>query len=81
MSTVTVKGQVTIPKPIREVLDIRPGSAVDFIMGPAGDVVLRKAGAAAGAGERPIPRFDRAVGSAGPGMTTDEIMALLRGDN
>ena len=79
MSTVTVKGQVTIPKPIREMLDIHPGSAVDFIMGPAGDVVLRKAGAAAG--ERTIPRFDRAVGSAGPGMTTDEIMALLRGDN
>ncbi|WP_428537226.1 AbrB/MazE/SpoVT family DNA-binding domain-containing protein [Rhodopila sp.] len=81
MSTVTVKGQVTIPKPIREILDIHPGSAVDFIMGSAGEVVLRKAGAAAGAGERAILRFDRAVGSAGPGMTTDEIMALLRGEN
>jgi len=77
MSTVTVKGQVTIPKPIRELLDIRPGSAVEFIMDPAGEVVLGKAGAE----KRTMPRFDRAVGSAGPGMSTDEIMALLRGDD
>ena len=77
MSTITVKGQVTIPKPIRDMLEIRPGSAVEFIIDPAGEVVLRKAGAE----QRTIPQFDRAVGSAGPGMSTDEIMALLRGED
>ena len=77
MSTVTVKGQVTIPKPIREFLDIRPGSAVEFILDPAGEIVLRKAGA-----EKKLPhRFDRLVGSLGPGLTTDEVMALTRGED
>ena len=77
MNAVTVKGQVTIPKPVRDALDIGPGSLVEFVMNPDGQVVLRKAGA-----EQPCPHpFDRVVGSAGPGMSTDEIMALLRGDD
>jgi AbrB family looped-hinge helix DNA binding protein len=77
MSTVTVKGQVTIPKPIRDFLDIRPGSSVEFVMDADGQVVVRKVGA-----QQPVrPRFDRVIGSAGPGMSTDEIMALLRGDD
>jgi AbrB family looped-hinge helix DNA binding protein len=77
MNAVTVKGQVTIPKPIRDQLDIRPGSLVEFVMNPDGQIVLRKAGV-----EEPRPHpFDRVVGSAGPGMSTDEIMALLRGDD
>jgi antitoxin PrlF len=76
MSTVTVKGQVTIPKAVRDALDIRPGSAVEFVVNREGQIVLRKAG-----GEQPAPhRFDAVVGSAGPGMTTDELMKLLRGD-
>jgi AbrB family looped-hinge helix DNA binding protein len=77
MNAVTVKGQVTIPKPIRDRLDIGPGSLVEFVMNPDGQIVLRKAGV-----EEPRPHpFDRVVGSAGPGMGTDEIMALLRGDD
>jgi len=31
MSQVTSKGQVTIPKPIREKLGLRPGDTVEFI--------------------------------------------------
>jgi AbrB family looped-hinge helix DNA binding protein len=77
VSAVTVKGQVTIPKPIRDALDIHPGSLVEFTMNRDGEVVLRKAGT-----EKPAPhKFDRVIGSAGPGMSTDEIMALLRGDD
>ena len=77
MNAVTVKGQVTIPKPIRDALGIHPGSKVEFTIKRDGDIVLRKADA-----EHPAPsRFDRFVGSAGPGMSTDEIMALLRGDD
>ena len=77
MSTVTVKDQVTIPKPIRDVLDIGPGSMVEFVMDQAGQIVLRKAGLGPPA---PHP-FDRLLGSLGPGLTTDEVMALTRGED
>lgn len=32
-------------------------------------------------GERELGPFDKLVGSAGPGLTTDEFMALIRGDD
>lgn len=38
LSTVTTKGQVTIPKPIRDLLNIRPSDKVDFVQ--QGDRVL-----------------------------------------
>ena len=41
---VTVKGQVTIPKRVREYLGIVPGSGVEFEMDASGAVLLRKAG-------------------------------------
>jgi AbrB family looped-hinge helix DNA binding protein len=41
-TTVTSKGQVTIPKPVRDRLGIKPGNAVDFRMDPDGRVVLLK---------------------------------------
>ena len=41
-SRVSPKGQVTIPKLVRDHLGIEPGSAVEFDLTPAGDVVLRK---------------------------------------
>jgi len=76
MSTmVTSKGQVTIPKSIRERLGITPGSRVDFDLDPDGRVVLTKADAAARKS-----RFEHLRGCAGPGLSTDEIMALTRGE-
>ena len=75
-TTVTRKGQVTIPKPVRDYLGIQPGSRVDFRRSEDGDVVIEKAD-----GPRPPSRFAKARGSAGPGMTTDELMALLRGES
>jgi antitoxin PrlF len=77
MTAVTSKGQVTIPKPIRDALNIGPGSLVEFVMDPDGRVVLRRADA-----EKPAtPCFDRVVGSLGSEMTTDEIMAFIRGED
>ena len=75
---VTVKGQVTIPKRVREYLGIRPGSGVEFEVGPKGDVVLRKAGRPSKT-VRPRSRFAALRGTRRTGMTTDEIMSLLRG--
>jgi len=41
-STVTSKGQVTIPKPVRDRLGIKPGDAVEFELAADGRVVLVK---------------------------------------
>ena len=78
MSTVvTRKGQVTIPKKVRDHLGIVPGTAVDFDLGEDGRVVVRKA-----ADKRPPnpSPFARVRGRADAEMSTDEIMALTRGD-
>ena len=40
-STVTSKGQVTIPKAIRERLGLEEGSVLEFIVDEAGRVILR----------------------------------------
>jgi AbrB family looped-hinge helix DNA binding protein len=75
VTAVTRKGQVTIPKPIRDRLGIEPGNAVDFELAPDGRVVLIKVG-----GSEPVSRFASLRGRAGPGLSTDEIMALTRGE-
>ena len=42
-ATVTSKGQVTIPKQVREFLRIRPGDMVEFIIDRDGQVLIRSA--------------------------------------
>jgi AbrB family looped-hinge helix DNA binding protein len=80
-TTLTVKGQVTIPKPIRDALGLTPGSAVDFAVNRDGQIVLHKADGRRGQGAaRPRPdRFDAARGKADVKWRTQELMALLRG--
>ncbi len=78
-TTVTTKGQVTIPKPIRDFLGLTPGSQVVFEYGPSGDVVLKPAGRAH-PGRAGRSRFARLRGTGTQrGMTTDQLMNLLRG--
>ena len=40
-STVTSKGQITIPKPIREHLRLHQGHRVDFVVDAGGQVLLK----------------------------------------
>lgn len=40
-ATMTTKGQVTIPKPVRDLLRIGAGDQVDFVITERGDVVVR----------------------------------------
>ncbi len=75
-TTVTSKGQVTIPKRVRDLLGIVPGSAVDFELTPTGEVVLRHGKHRA---RRPTRRFAQLRGVATVKMSTDQIMALTRG--
>jgi antitoxin PrlF len=75
MPKVTSKGQVTIPKPLRDHLGLEPGSSVEFELAGDGRVFLvaRRA--------PPRSKFARLRGSARSRMTTDEIMALTRGED
>ena len=78
-TTVTSKGQVTIPKKVREHLGIEPGTSVDFLPEPDGRVMLvKKAG---GTMRRKRSRFAALRGGATVRMTTREIMALTRGED
>jgi antitoxin PrlF len=74
-TTVTSKGQVTIPKLVRDHLGIAPGSQVAFRHAADGSIVIERAD-----GTRRPSRFDKVVGILGPSPSTDEIMALLRGE-
>jgi AbrB family looped-hinge helix DNA binding protein len=76
-TTVTVKGQVTLPKKVREAAGIKPGDRVEVRVRREGGVIIEKpsdpdayeARLRALAKSRPIK-----------GVTTDELMLLLRGD-
>ena len=73
---VTTKGQVTIPIEIRRQLDIGPDCEVEFEV--VGHVVqLRKASANEERGRRVLARL-LTTPYAGP--STDELMALTRGE-
>ena len=80
-TTLTVKGQVTIPKQIRDALGLTPGTAIDFAVNRDGEVVLHKARSPRGAktGKAPADRFEAARGKADVKWRTQDLMALLRG--
>jgi len=79
-TTMTVKGQVTIPKNVRDALHLAPGDGVVFAVNPAGEVVVQKAGSRIrGQPARKRDRFEAARGKAQVKWRTDELMALLRG--
>lgn len=71
---VTTKGQVTIPQKVRERLGITPGSEVDFELDDGGARLVR---VSPGQGEALVGDMR---GRATVAMSTEEIMALTRGD-
>jgi AbrB family looped-hinge helix DNA binding protein len=77
-TTMTLKGQVTIPKQIRESLGLMPGVQLTFAVNREGDVVLHRTD--------PIStptqdRFEAARGKADLKWRTQDLMALLRGED
>ncbi len=73
---VTSKGQVTIPAEIREKAGLLPNTEVEFEM-ERGKVVIRKAAGTSRRGRRLVEAMK---GKGTVRMSTDEIMALTRGE-
>ncbi|MFC7205228.1 AbrB/MazE/SpoVT family DNA-binding domain-containing protein [Haloferax namakaokahaiae] len=76
MPRVTTKGQVTIPKAIREALGIEPGDEVKFEQTESG-YELRKEKPTTAEGQDP---FEKYRGSADSDETMPERMRRLRGE-
>jgi len=77
-TTVTAKGQVTLPKRVRDAMGIKPGAKVE--------VEFRDGGAFISPSRKPKQSeirasFEKVRGTLDLGMTTDEFMKLMRGDD
>jgi AbrB family looped-hinge helix DNA binding protein len=75
---ITAKGQVTIPQQVRERAGLMPGTDVEFEI-EAGVVRLVKAAKSGGRGTRGQMLVERLRGHGDFKMTTDEVVALMRG--
>lgn len=73
-TTITVKGQVTIPKAVRDFLGLKPGSKVTFKRTVDGRVEIMPSH-----GPTEPSRFAALRGHARTELSTDDIMALTRG--
>ena len=77
-STITVKGQITIPKAMRQYLGLAPGDKVTFAFLEDGGIRIAPA-APRKAGRPPKSRFAAVRGRLKLGARTDDLMRLLRG--
>jgi antitoxin PrlF len=75
-TNLTSKGQVTVPKKIRDYLGLKPGAAVTFERLSSGDIALRAARPSA---KPRVSKFAKLRGRATVRMKTEEILALTRG--
>ena len=80
-TTLTSKGQVTIPKRIRDAMQLVPGAPVEFSVNAAGEVVLHPALPAVHARNPTRDRFDAVRGRADMPWRIDALMKLLRADD
>jgi antitoxin PrlF len=74
---ITIKGQVTIPKKVREALSLSPGDGVEFQPNASGEFVVQKARSAPAARPRERPVAPRS--EAQMRRSAQELLALLRG--
>lgn len=78
---VTSKGQVTIPKTIRDEFGLLPGTEVEFVK-EGGEVRVRKVtGHARGRGRQVVEHMQRAGAGGKYRLTTEEVMRLTRGED
>lgn len=76
----TTKGQVTIPQAIRDKLGLLPWTEVEFdVVGDSVRIRKKTGRAGAGRGARMVKAMRQAP-KPRPGMTTEQLMALTRGE-
>lgn len=75
-SRLTIKGQITVPKKLRDAFGWPPHTEIEFQQLDDG-VKLTKAKKSKGRGDRIVKGL---LGSGNRKMRTDEIMALTRGE-
>jgi AbrB family looped-hinge helix DNA binding protein len=86
-SRLTVKGQVTIPKDVRDALGLKPGEPVEFVVNDRGEAVIRKPDAEATRRNREEEllrkieevRIRFRAQDTMPGISNDEYMLWVRG--
>jgi len=76
-TNLTTKGQVTIPKKVRDYLGLKAGAPVTFQRLDNGEIAIR---AAKGNAKPRVSRFAKLRGRATVRMKTEDILALTRGD-
>ena len=74
-NNITSGGRITIPKAIRDHMGLTPGDKVEFEIIDDRVLMITKVRT-----DPPLPgRFEALRGIAGPGLSTDEIMTMVRG--
>jgi AbrB family looped-hinge helix DNA binding protein len=68
-ATITSKGQVTIPKAVREHLGLKQGDRISFVIEPSGEVKIKTP---------KYPNLDSLAGAAGALDTPLEFEEMLR---
>jgi AbrB family looped-hinge helix DNA binding protein len=80
-TTLTSKGQVTIPKRIRDQLSLSPGAPIEFSVNTVGEVIILRRCTPQSQAAAQTDRFDAVRGRADVHWRTDDLMKLLRGDD
>lgn len=76
---ITSKGQVTIPKEIRDEFGLLPGTEVEFVA-EAGQVTVRRLKGGRTRGKEIVDRLRQASGG-DINLSTEEIMRMTRGED
>ena len=76
-TTITIKGQVTLPKSVRDAVGLKPGDKVDVRATASGGVYIQKPGKQSAYRKKLEAISKRRLIK---GRSTDEIMKELRGD-
>ena len=76
-TTLSVKGQITIPRQIRDTLGLKPGMLVEFVVNQDGEMVIRKVEVFS---DRKPDRFEAVRGKADVIWRSKDLIALLRGE-
>lgn len=77
----TSKGQVTIPKAMRDAIGLRPGDPVQFELSEDGDSVVIMRTEYQDPKDHPLIKRLRGAAWSFKGMSTDEYMRFIRDDS